>query len=145
MVLSVSHTRYRKLRAHFNPVQCCAYRSRTQELVTAGADGLVLLWSPAAPPSASRASYISLPSGAATGGEGAVSWSGGTAAGQRKRRFAECDEDEDMWSSDDEGAAGGEGGGGGRGVSGGEGREDGRFVPPILMQRPRQQRRPPNR
>ncbi|CAN0324424.1 unnamed protein product, partial [Ectocarpus sp. 4 AP-2014] len=40
------HT-HRQLRGHFDPVQCCAYRPRTQEVVTCGADGLVLLWSAA--------------------------------------------------------------------------------------------------
>ncbi|KAG5181246.1 WD40-repeat-containing domain protein [Tribonema minus] len=33
------------LRGHFETVQACAYRATTQELITSGADGLVLLWS----------------------------------------------------------------------------------------------------
>ncbi|CAM9255162.1 unnamed protein product [Phaeothamnion confervicola] len=33
------------LRGHVEPVQCCAYRPNTQELVTGGFDSLVLLWS----------------------------------------------------------------------------------------------------
>lgn len=54
----------RQLRGHFDPVQCCAYRSRSQELITCSTDGLVLLWS--APVNgngragATRASYLGL-------------------------------------------------------------------------------------
>ncbi|CAM9742078.1 unnamed protein product [Pylaiella littoralis] len=83
------------LRAHFDPVQCCAYRPRTQELVTCGADGLVLLWSSAAPPWTSRASYLPAPLlGGAKG---------------TKRRLGQCEDvqDQDMWSSDDEGGGDG--------------------------------------
>ncbi|CBJ31103.1 WD-repeat protein, putative [Ectocarpus siliculosus] len=81
-----------KLRGHFDPVQCCAYRPRTQEVVTCGADGLVLLWSAAGPPWASRASYLPPPLAAGAGGT--------------KRRLGESTEDQDMWSSDDEGGDG---------------------------------------
>ncbi|CAN0363419.1 unnamed protein product, partial [Ectocarpus fasciculatus] len=125
-----------QLRGHFDPVQCCAYRPRTQEVVTCGADGLVLLWSAAGAPWASRASYLPPPLAAGAGGT--------------KRRLGETTEDQDMWSSDDEGgdgsrpspgfdarAAAPEGVGDstnssrdGRSSAGGSGA----FVPPILTQ-----------
>ncbi len=153
-------TSSRQLRGHFDPVQCCAYRPRTQELVTCGADGLVLLWSAAAPPWTSRAAYLPAP---LPGG-----------AGGTKRRLGQLEdaEDQDMWSSDEDGEEGRgtgrsstpgfdvetavaamEGGsaigsgsssgsgsgsragnGGGRGSGRGGGSSGGGFVPPILAQ-----------
>lgn len=146
------------MRAHFDPVQCCAYRPRTQEVITCGADGLAFLWSAGDPPYATRASYISLPTAAAGGGgrgftrgvsvtgrEGGGNGSG-VDVGRTRRLGAEVDdEDEDMWSSDDEGRGAGDGVGGEGGSSGRRGgsggtmgrrREEG-FVPPILMQEQR--------
>lgn len=129
---SPSHSNTRQLRAHFDPVQCCAYRPGTQELVTCGADGLTLIWSAAAPPWASRASY--LPSSMRGVGGG------------RKRKMSQDTEDQDMWSSDDDerGGAGAPafstpetitavGDGGGNGISS-DRRNRGEFVPPILTQ-----------
>eukprot|EP00752_Nemacystus_decipiens_P004205 g3843.t1 len=136
-----------QLRAHFDPVQCCAYRPRTQELVTCGADGLVLIWSAAAPPWTSRASYLPPP------------LQGGASGTKRRLGQIEDVEDQDMWSSDEDerreerGAAfpgldveaavaamessGGRGGGSGSAAGGGSGSGGGGgggFVPQILMQ-----------
>ena len=120
-------------------MQCCAYRSRTQELVTCGADGLTLLWSASdasegqvvggAAQRPTRASYIGL------GGLG-----------------HDDGEDRDAWSSDDDErrrrrvspvAPVGSGRGATR-VGNAHARADntsnpaaetgGTFVPPILMQ-----------